>query len=70
MGWRARDRAYHRFVGHQGDGGAMVPKVERGALEQGVPGLLVVDFDLDPSPPEEETESQAGELLREPGSKA
>ena len=51
MGWRARDRAYHRFVGHQGDGGAMVPKVERAALEQRVPGLLVVDFDLDPSPP-------------------
>jgi hypothetical protein len=48
----------------------VVHNVERLALEQGVPGLLVVCLYLDPAPPEEEAEGQAGELLWEPGSEA
>ena len=44
--------------------------VERGAPEQCVPGLLVVYLYPDTAPPEEETEGQAGQRLREPGSEA
>ena len=65
-----RDGACHRFVGHEGDGGAVMSDVERGALEQGVAGLPVVYRYLDPAPPEEEAEGQAGEPLRELGRKA
>ena len=39
--------------------------VERGTLEQGVAGLPVVYRYLDPAPPEEEAEGQAGDPLRE-----
>src|SRR5918995_672131 len=65
-----RDRAYHRFVGHEGDGVVVVRDVERGALEQGVPGLPVIHLYPDTAPPEEETEGQAGQPLRKPGSEA
>src|SRR5215212_5463324 len=64
-----RCRARHRFVGHEGDGGAVVGDVERGAPKQRVTGLPVAHLDPDPAPPEEEAEGQAGEPLREPGGK-
>src|SRR5215212_3660757 len=67
---RFRDRAHHRFVGQEGDGGAVVSDVERGALEQGIPGLPVVYRYLDPAPPEAQTERQAGQPLRKLGCKA
>jgi len=45
----------------------VVRDVERGAPEQGVPGLPVIYLNLDPAPPEQETEGQTGEPPWEPG---
>src|SRR5215204_3194746 len=67
---RLRDGARNRFVGHEGDGGAVMSDVERGTLEQGVAGLPVVYRYLDAASSEEEAEGQAGESSREPGCEA
>ncbi len=48
----------------------MVRDVKWGTLEQSVVGLPMVCLYPDPAPPEEETEGQAGQLLREPGGEA
>ena len=48
----------------------MVRDIERVATEHGVASLPVVHLDPDTAPPEEEAESQAGELSREPGCEA
>src|SRR5215218_2877410 len=63
----AREPARHRFARREGDRAAVVRDVQRGAPEQGVPGLPVIYLNLDPAPLEQETEGQAGEPTREPG---
>ena len=67
---RLRVRACYRFVGRQGDGGAVVRDVQRGALEQGVASLPVVYLYPDAAPAKAEPEGQAGQLLWKLGSKA
>jgi hypothetical protein len=57
---RFRDRARHRFVGREGDCGAVVRDIERGTLEQGVLGLPVIYLYPDTASAEAETEGQAG----------
>jgi hypothetical protein len=59
-----------RFVGCERDGGAVVRDVKRGALEQGVASLPVVNLYPDTAPLEAEPENQAGEPLWELGSEA
>ena len=67
---RFRDRERDWFVGREGDGGAVVRDVERGALEQSVAGLPLVYLYPDTAFAEAETEGQVGEPLWEPRSEA
>ena len=52
-----------RFVGREGDCGAVVRHIKRGALEQSVASLPVVYLYPDAALAKAEAEGQAGQLL-------